>query len=125
MHHPETLRYTPSHEWVRVEGDLATVGITDHAQHELGDVVYLDLPDVGRTFERGAAFGVVESVKAASDIYAPVSGEVVQRNDELLGAPEGVNNSPYGTGWMIVLRMSRPDEVGSLLEASDYLATLE
>src|SRR5689334_2419028 len=99
MNHPADLRYAATHEWVRVEGDRAVVGITDHAQHELGDVVYLDLPKVGQTFRAGAAFGTVESVKAVSDLYAPVSGEVVEVNEALADATEGVNTSPYATGW--------------------------
>src|SRR4051812_11968535 len=120
MNHPDTLRYSSSHEWVRVDGDRATIGITDFAQHELGDVVYLDLPKVGQTFRAGATFGTVESVKAVSDLYSPVSGEVLEVNDALPDAPEGVNNSPYDTGWMLKLRLSNPDEVNSLMDAAAY-----
>jgi glycine cleavage system H protein len=123
MNHPADLRYASSHEWVRVEGDRATVGITDHAQHELGDVVYLDLPKVGQTFRAGATFGTVESVKAVSDLYAPVSGEVLEVNEALADAPEGINHSPYSTGWMIVLQMSNPAELDALLDAAGYEAT--
>jgi glycine cleavage system H protein len=123
MIHPEDLRYAASHEWVRVDGDRATVGITDFAQHELGDVVYLELPEKGRTFRAGAVFGTVESVKAVSDLYAPVSGEVVEVNEPLADAPEGVNNSPYDTGWMIVLRMENPAELDNLLDAAAYQAS--
>ena len=122
MHHPDNLRYSKSHEWIRVEGDRATVGITDFAQHELGDVVYLDLPKVGQTFRAGAAFGTVESVKAVSDLYAPVSGEVVEVNEALPDAPEGINSSPYDTGWMIRLKLSDPSEVDSLMDAAAYEA---
>ncbi len=122
MHHPNDLRYAKSHEWVRVDGDRATVGITDFAQHELGDVVYLDLPAAGQTFRKEAAFGTVESVKAVSDLYAPVSGEVLEQNSSLLDAPEGINNSPYDTGWMLVLKMSDPAEVESLMDSAAYEA---
>lgn len=125
MNHPADLRYATSHEWVRVDGDRAVVGITDHAQHELGDVVYLDLPKVGQTFRAGATFGTVESVKAVSDLYAPVSGEVMEVNEALVDAPEGINNSPYATGWMIALRMSNPAELDALLDAAAYEATFE
>jgi glycine cleavage system H protein len=123
MHHPENLRYTSTHEWVRVDGNRATIGISDHAQQELGDVVYLDLPEVGRTFRAGAVFGSIESVKAVSDLYAPVSGEVVERNEALLDAPEQVNSSPYDAGWMIVIQMSDPAEVEALLDAKAYEAS--
>jgi glycine cleavage system H protein len=123
MHLPDNLRYASTHEWVRVDGDRATIGISDHAQHELGDVVYLDLPQVGKTFRAGAAFGSIESVKAVSDLYAPVSGEVVEINQALLDAPEQVNSSPYEAGWMLVLRMSDPSEVDALLDAKAYEAT--
>lgn len=122
---PETLKYTPSHEWVRPEGDLVRIGITDYAQHELGDVVYLDLPQPGRKFQAGAVFGTIESVKAASDLYAPVSGEVVEINEALVSAPEAVNTSPYEAGWMVVLRPSDPSELERLLDAAAYAATLE
>ena len=124
MHHPDNLRYTESHEWVRLDGDEATIGITDHAQHELGDVVYLDLPAVGKSFQQGAVFGTVESVKAVSDLYSPLSGEVVRVNDELLSAPEGINNSPYDTGWMLALKLSNPSEVDRLMDAAAYEARL-
>lgn len=125
MHHPENLRYAPTHEWVRLEGDRATIGITDHAQHELGDVVYLDLPPVGRTLRAGAVFGSIESVKAVSDLYAPVSGEVVEINSALLDAPEQVNSSPYDAGWMLVLKVSDAAEADSLMDAKAYEATAE
>lgn len=124
MNHPAELRYASSHEWVRAEGGRATIGITDHAQHELGDVVYLDLPKVGQTFRAGATFGTVESVKAVSDLYAPVSGEVVEVNEALADAPEGINIDPYSEGWMMVLQMSDPSELDALLDAAAYEATL-
>lgn len=125
MHHPDNLRYSPTHEWVHVEDDRATIGISDHAQHELGDVVYLDLPEVGKSFRAGAVFGSIESVKAVSDLYAPVSGEVIERNEALLDAPEQVNNSPYDAGWMVVIRMSNPSETDALLDAKAYEASAE
>jgi glycine cleavage system H protein len=123
MQLPEDLRYASTHEWVRVEGDQATIGITDHAQHELGDVVYLDLPAVGRTFRSGAAFGSIESVKAVSDLYAPISGEVIEVNQPLLDAPEGVNSDPYGAGWMLKVRLTEPAELEKLMDASAYEAS--
>jgi glycine cleavage system H protein len=119
---PEELQYTRSHEWVRTEGDTATVGITDHAQDELGDIVFIELPEVGATFGAGDSFGTVESVKAVSDLYAPVGGEVVEVNETLDDSPEKINEDPYGEGWIIKLRVS--DE-GSLLSASDYEQLLE
>ena len=103
---PEDLQYTKSHEWVRTEGDTATIGITDHAQDELGDVVFVELPDEGATFDAGESFGTVESVKAVSDLYAPVGGEVVEVNSALENAPEKINEDPYGEGWIVKLRTS-------------------
>ena len=119
---PEELQYTRSHEWVRTEGETATVGITDHAQDELGDIVFVELPEVGATFDAGDSFGTVESVKAVSDLYTPVGGEVVEVNEALDDTPEKINEDPYGEGWIIKLRVS--DE-GSLLSASDYEQFLE
>lgn len=121
---PSDLRYSKSHEWVRLDGDEATIGITDYAQHELGDVVYLDLPKPGAAVAVEQVFGSVESVKAVSELYAPIAGEVVRVNEELADAPEGINSSPYGTGWLIVLKLSDPKEVDSLLDAADYEAYL-
>ena len=103
---PQDLQYTRSHEWVRTEGDTATVGITDHAQDELGDVVFVELPIEGATFDAGESFGTVESVKAVSDVYAPVGGEVVEVNSSLEDAPEKINDDPYGEGWLVKLRTS-------------------
>ena len=122
MRVPEELQYTRSHEWVRTEGDTVTIGITDHAQEELGDIVYIELPEQGATFEAGESFGTVESVKAVSDLYTPVGGEVVEVNGALDESPEKINEDPYGEGWIIKLRVS--DE-GSLLSASDYEQFLE
>ncbi len=117
---PEDLSYTKDHEWVRVSGDSATVGITDHAQNQLGDVVYVELPRVGDKFETSESFGSVESVKAVSEIYMPVSGTVTQVNEALNESPEKVNEDPFGTGWMIVIKMDEPAKVDSLLSAIEY-----
>ncbi len=119
---PEELQYTRSHEWVRSEDDTATIGITDHAQEELGDIVFVELPEEGATFDAGDAFGTVESVKAVSDLYAPVGGEVVEVNEALNDTPEKINEDPYGDGWIIKLRVSAD---GDLLSASDYEQLLE
>jgi glycine cleavage system H protein len=118
LHVPEELQYTRSHEWVRTEDDTATIGITDHAQDELGDVVFVELPEVGATFDAGDSFGTIESVKAVSDLYTPVGGEVVEVNEALNDSPEKVNEDPYGDGWIIKLRVS--DEGPVFLSASDY-----
>jgi glycine cleavage system H protein len=120
MEFPEELQYTEEHEWVLVEGDIVTVGITDFAQDALGDVVFVELPQVGTILEMGKPFGVVESVKAVSDIYAPVSGEVVEINEELPDAPEVINTSPYEDGWMIKIKVADPSEIKDLLDAEAY-----
>ena len=117
---PADLRYTKDHEWVRVDGDTATIGVTDFAAHQLGDVVFVDLPAVGRTVDQFATFGVVESVKAVSDLYAPLSGEVVEVNGDLGGKPELVNSDPYGEGWMIRVRVGDASQVDGLLDAAAY-----
>ncbi len=119
---PEELEYTKTHEWVRREGEEAIVGITDHAQEELGDVVFVELPEQGASFSAGDSFGVIESVKAVSDLYAPVRGEVVEVNESLNDTPEKVNEDPYGDGWMIRLRISGE---GELLSADEYERLLE
>lgn len=121
---PQDLRYTKSHEWVRTDdNDTATIGITDHAQEELGDVVFVELPSPGDTFEAGESFGTVESVKAVSDIYAPVAGEVVEANTALEDSPEKINEDPYGEGWIVRLKVSgSPD---NLLSAADYERVME
>jgi glycine cleavage system H protein len=121
---PTDLRYTKDHEWVRVDGDEATVGITEYAASQLGDIVFVELPDAGRKLDQHATFGVVESVKAVSDLFAPVSGEVLATNDALTGAPELVNGEPYGDGWMIRIRLADPDETEGLLDASAYDALI-
>ncbi len=118
--YPENFRYTKEHEWVKVEGDTGTIGITDHAQKELGDIVYVDLPKVGATLEKGKTMGSVESVKAVSDIYAPVSGEVVAVNDLLTASPEKLNEDPHGAAWLIKVKLSSPDETKELMSAADY-----
>ena len=116
-------KYQESHEWTRQDGELFVVGISDHAQESLGDVVFVDLPEVGATFKKGEVFGVVESVKAASDLYCPLSGEVVAVNDALAKSPEAVNQEPYGAGWMVKLKASVPSEWEGLLSAEDYQRT--
>ena len=121
---PTDLRYTKDHEWVRVDGDEAVVGITDYAANQLGDIVFVELPDVGRTLSQSATFGVVESVKAVSDLFSPVSGEVTSGNDALAAAPELVNSDPYGEGWMIRLKLDNPAEVDELLDAAAYDALI-
>ena len=120
--YPENFRYTKEHEWVLVEGDTATVGITDHAQSELGDIVYVDLPKVWTRPEKGRTFGSVESVKAVSDIYAPVSGEVIAINDDLATAPEKLNADPHDSAWLIKLRITDAAELDGLLSSADYEA---
>ena len=117
---PPDLRYTKDHEWVRVEGDMATIGVTDFAATQLGDVVFVDLPAVGKAVEQFATFGVVESVKAVSDLYAPLSGEVVDVNADLGSKPELVNSDPFGDGWMIRVKVGDPAQVGELLDAAGY-----
>jgi glycine cleavage system H protein len=119
-HTPEDLNYTKDHEWVRVKADQATVGITDHAQNQLGDVVYVELPKVGDRFEIAEPFGSVESVKAVSEIYMPLSGSVMAVNESLNDSPEQVNEDPYGEGWMIVLKIENPAQVDGLLSAAEY-----
>ena len=115
-----TTKYTESHEWVRVEGDTATVGITKHAAEALGDVVFVELPDVGKSFDKGADMAVVESVKAASDVYAPISGEVIEANGSIVDAPEGVNESPDGEGWFVKLRVKDASELDGLMDEAAY-----
>jgi glycine cleavage system H protein len=118
--YPTNFRYTKEHEWVLVEGGIAVVGITDHAQKELGDIVYVDLPKVGARLEQGKALGSVESVKAVSDIFAPVSGEVAEINDLLSATPEKLNEDPHGAAWLVKIKLSAPDELNRLLSAEDY-----
>ncbi|HVK03093.1 MAG TPA: glycine cleavage system protein GcvH [Armatimonadaceae bacterium] len=121
---PADFRYTKSHEWIKVDGDVVTIGITDHAQEELGDVVYVELPEVGRVLANDDVFGNVESVKAVSELYAPVAGEVVEVNEALNNAEAAINEDPYERGWMIRVRLKNPDEVASLLTADAYKAEI-
>lgn len=122
---PENLRYSKDHEWVEVNGDIATIGITDYAQHSLGDVVYIDMPRVGDKFAAHEAFGSVESVKAVSELFTPVGGEVSEVNDGLNDTPEAVNNEPYTTGWMVRVKMDNPGEADAMLNAAEYEEYLE
>jgi len=123
---PDNLRYAPSHEWARLEADgTVTVGITDHAQDALGDVVFVELPEVGNSYEAGQQAGVVESVKAASDIYAPVAGEVIAVNEAIVDAPETINNDPYDGGWFFKLKPANTAELDSLLDAAGYQAACD
>ncbi len=119
---PQELKYTRDHEWIRVEGDRVTMGITDFAQHELGDVVFVDLPAVGEKIEAGAAMATVESVKAVSDVYAPIGGEILAVNDDLEHSPEFVNQDPYGKGWIAVIEPGDSGQLAGLLSAKDYEA---
>ena len=121
---PADLKYTKDHEWVRIEGDTATFGVTDHAQEALGDIVFVELPETGRMLSTGDAFAVVESVKAVSDVYAPISGEVIDANGELEGSPEQVNTDPYGKGWIAKVKISNGDTSG-LMDAATYATFLE
>ena len=117
---PSELKYAKSHEWVRLAGEIATVGITDHAQHELTDVVFVELPEAGKTIKAGEACAVVESVKTASDIYSPISGEITEVNRAVVDNPALVNSEPYGGGWFFKLKLANPGEVNSLLSAQQY-----
>jgi glycine cleavage system H protein len=120
MNFPDNLKYTNDHEWIRVEGDTGWVGITDYAQGELGDVVFVELPAVGTKVAQGKSFGTIEAVKAVSDIYAPVSGEVLEANKDVQTSPDAVNKDPYGKGWMIKMRIGNPAELTKLLDVSAY-----
>lgn len=120
MSAPENRRYTKTHEWVLVEGDIATLGLTDHAQQELGDITYLELPESGDAVSSGEAFGVVESVKAASDVYSPIDGEVLERNEDAVEGPEVINQSPYDGAWLIKVKMSDPSQVEALMDPKAY-----
>lgn len=123
--YPQQYRYSKDHEWILVEGQVGRVGITDYAQKQLGDVVFLELPEVGRTLAAGEQFGTVESVKAVSELYSPVAGEVVKVNEELVGKPESINKDPHGAAWMIELRIADPASVGSLMNAAAYQALVD
>jgi glycine cleavage system H protein len=123
--YPDDCRYTKDHEWVRLQGDRGTIGITHYAQKQLGDVVYLELPEVGRTITSHQTFGTVESVKAVSELFAPITGEVVEANAELVKAPEAINTDPYGQGWMIVVRLGDAAQVAGLMDAAAYRTFVE
>jgi glycine cleavage system H protein len=124
MNVPANLKYTKDHEWVRVEGDVAVIGITDFAQHELGDIVYVEIETVGETLEKEEVFGSVEAVKTVSDLFMPLSGEVVELNENLDGNPELVNSDPYNEGWMVKVKISDSSELDSLLDAEGYKALI-
>jgi glycine cleavage system H protein len=117
---PEELHYTQSHEWVRIDGDVGTIGITDYAQKELGEIVYLELPEVGHVFNADEEFGTVESVKAVSELFTPLSGEIVEVNKAAVAEPGIVNDDPFGDGWLIKMKLSTDEEVGKLMSAEDY-----
>ena len=122
MNTPSELKYTKDHEWVKIEGNVATIGITDFAQDQLGDIVFVDIQTEGETLAKDEIFGAIEAVKTVADAFMPVSGEVVEVNPDLEGAPESVNKDPYGAGWMIKVKMSNPEEVNELLSAEEYNA---
>lgn len=120
--YPADYRYTKDHEWIKVEGNMGTIGITDYAQHELGDVVFVELPKVGAQLKAGQAFGTVESVKAVSEIYAPVSGEVVRVNDSLATSPEKINQDPHGAAWLVQVKLAQTGDSANLMDAAAYQA---
>ncbi|MEU2793171.1 glycine cleavage system protein GcvH [Streptomyces sp. NPDC007100] len=122
---PADLSYTKDHEWVRIKGDQVTVGITEHAQRQLGDIVYAELPKAGERFEAGDAFGSLESVKAVTEVYQPLTGTVLVVNDTVNDTPEQINDDPYGAGWLVVFRLIRPAEAGGLLDAKGYESYLQ
>jgi glycine cleavage system H protein len=124
MNFPADLKYTKDHEWIRVEGDKATIGITDFAQKELGDIVYVDVNTIGETVEKDAVFGTVEAVKTVSDLFMPVSGEVLEMNKDIDSAPESVNQDPYGKGWMIKIKLTNTSELSGLLDVNAYKALI-
>lgn len=122
MNFPSNLRYTKDHEWISLEGNIATIGITDFAQGELGDIVYVEVDTIGKALEAGAVFGTVEAVKTVSDLFLPVSGTILELNAALAGAPESVNNDPYGAGWMVKMTVDNPADVEALMDAEAYKA---
>ena len=124
MHIPEELKYTKDHEWVRIEGNIGTIGITDFAQHELGDIVYIDIESIGEEVSKETVFGTVEAVKTVSELFMPVSGKILEMNSALDSAPESVNKDPYGSGWMIKVELSNPSEVDGLMSAAEYGAII-
>ena len=120
MNFPDDLKYTKDHEWIKTDGDVATVGITDFAQNELGDIVYIEVNTVGETLEQEETFGTIEAVKTVSDLFMPVSGEVIEFNEELEGSPDVVNQDPYGNGWIVKIKLSDPSELDALLDVEKY-----
>ena len=120
MNIPAELKYSKEHEWIRIDGDIAVIGITDHAQSQLGDIVFVDIQTEGETLDAGDIFGVIEAVKTVADAFIPVSGEIVEVNPDLESAPESVNKDPYGAGWMIKVRIAKPEELQELMSADDY-----
>ncbi|MBI3138083.1 MAG: glycine cleavage system protein GcvH [Sphingobacteriales bacterium] len=125
MSYPANLRYTKDHEWIRLDGTTATIGITDYAQRELGDIVYVDVDTIGKTLEAGSVFGTVEAVKTVSDLFLPVSGTITELNPALGNAPELVNSDPYGDGWMVKMTVSNPAEYENLMDAAAYQAVVD
>lgn len=125
MDFPQDLRYSKEHEWIKVEGDTATIGITDYAQNELGDVVFVEMPEVGDSFKKSEAFGTIEAVKAVSELYVPISGEVVEINEKLEDDAALVNNSPYGDGWMIKIKLADTGELDDLMDSGAYKEMVE
>jgi glycine cleavage system H protein len=125
MNFPEDLKYSKEHEWVRVSGNIATIGVSDFAQDQLGEVVFVELPDEGEEFEKDDAFGVIESVKSVNDIYAPLSGKIVEVNDPVVDSPEIVNEDPYVEGWLVKIEISDPKELSELMSAKDYEAYIK
>ncbi|MDP2174856.1 MAG: glycine cleavage system protein GcvH [Bacteroidota bacterium] len=124
MNFPENLKYTKEHEWVAIEGDIATVGVTDFAQGELGDIVFIEIETQGQTLSKDDTFGTIEAVKTVSDLFMPLSGEIIEFNNHLENEPEAVNNAPYTNGWMIKIKLSNPSEIDSLLDVSAYKALI-
>ena len=122
---PDDLKYMKTHEWARIEGDTATIGITDYAQHQLGDIVYVELPEIGRTLEKESSAGEIESVKAVGEILMPLSGEIVEINAIIIESPESINSSPYGNGWMMKIKVSNSSEINELLSVEDYKKIVE
>jgi glycine cleavage system H protein len=122
---PDDLKYMKSHEWARIEGDMATIGITDYAQHQLGDIVYVELPEIGRTLEKESSAGEIESVKAVGEILMPLSGEIVDINAIIIESPESINSSPYGDGWIMKIKVSNSSEINELLSVEDYKKIVE
>lgn len=125
MNFPEDLKFSKEHEWVRVSGNIATIGVSDYAQDQLGEVVFVELPDEGEEFEKDDAFGVIESVKSVNDIYAPLSGRIIEVNDPVVDSPEIVNEDPYGEGWLVKIEISDPKELSELMSAKDYEAYIK